>query len=60
MVKKFQVIDELKLKNDFKDKYLSCNEEQCIKIDIEDKNVKEDKYLETVELLKNYVRYCGQ
>ena len=56
MVKKFQVIDELKFKSDFKNKYLSCEMEHCIAINIDDKEVKEDKYLETVELLKNYVQ----
>lgn len=56
MVKKFQVIDELKLKSDFKTKYLSCENENCITISIDDKEVKEDKYMETVELLKKYVQ----
>jgi len=44
------------LKNDFKRKYLSCEEERCITIDIDDKEVKEDKFLETVEILKKYVQ----
>jgi hypothetical protein len=56
MIKKFKIIEDLRLKNDFKRKYLSCEEERCITIDIDDKEVKEDKFLETVEILKKYVQ----
>ena len=56
MIKKFKIIEDLRLKNDFKRKYLSCEEERCITIDIDDKDVKEDKFMETVEILKKYVQ----
>merc|ERR1712167_507233 len=50
------IIKELDNKLSFKTKYLSCDESNCIKMDMNEKDIKEEKFVEMIKFLSSYVQ----